>query len=201
MRFAYADPPYPGYAGYYPEKTEVDHPSLLQRLRREFPDGWALSTSAAALYQVWSLCPEARLCIWVRATRVVKARQALSGYEPLLVASGRPRRQAVVEDLRDVLVYRGRHRSFPGALIGMKPPAFAEWMFRLLGARAGDTLVDLFPGSGAIGEAWRRYTAAGSDTSQPGESDTSLLDPGDTSLSPGGDVSLLDHSDGPADAA
>jgi hypothetical protein len=33
-------------------------------------------------------------------------------------------------------VYQGRHRSFPGALIGMKPPAFAEWMFRLLVARA-----------------------------------------------------------------
>jgi hypothetical protein len=26
-----------------------------------------------------------------------------------------------------------------------------------LGARAGDELVDLYPGSGAIGEAWRRY--------------------------------------------
>ncbi len=39
----------------------------------------------------------------------------------------------------------------------MKPPQFAVWMFRQLGARGGDELVDLYPGSGAIGVAWRRY--------------------------------------------
>lgn len=146
-------------------ECNVDHASLLDQLRRLYPDGWALSTSSAALFKVWSLCPEARLCVWVRACRVVKARQALSGYECLLVAGGRPRRVAVAEDLRDVLVYRGRHRAFPGAIVGMKPVAFAEWMFRLLGAQAGDELVDLFPGSGAISEAWKRYAAGGSDTS------------------------------------
>ncbi|MGO9961708.1 MAG: hypothetical protein ACLP50_38005 [Solirubrobacteraceae bacterium] len=50
-------------------------------------------------------------------------------------------------------------RSYPGALIGMKPPQFAIWLFAQLGARAGDELVDLYPGSGAVTEAWRRYTA------------------------------------------
>jgi hypothetical protein len=49
-------------------------------------------------------------------------------------------------------------RSFPGPLLGMKPPQFAVWMFGQLGARAGDELVDLYPGLGAITEAWRRYT-------------------------------------------
>ena len=48
----------------------------------------------------------------------------------------------------------------------MKPPQFAVWMFCQLGARPGDELVDLYPGSGAIGEAWRRYTAAADDTSR-----------------------------------
>ena len=48
----------------------------------------------------------------------------------------------------------------------MKPPQFAVWMFCQLGARLGDELVDLYPGSGAIAEAWRRYTAAASDTSR-----------------------------------
>jgi hypothetical protein len=46
-----------------------------------------------------------------------------------------------------------------GALIGMKPPQFAIWLFAQLGARAGDELVDLYPSSGAVTEAWRRYTA------------------------------------------
>jgi hypothetical protein len=40
----------------------------------------------------------------------------------------------------------------------MKPPQFAAWMFAQLGARPGDHLVDLYPGSGAVGEAWRRYS-------------------------------------------
>jgi hypothetical protein len=32
MRFAFADPPYPGKAGYYPERQEVDHGELIARL-------------------------------------------------------------------------------------------------------------------------------------------------------------------------
>lgn len=78
MSFAYADPPYPGKALIYPERTELDHALLLERLTANYPDGWALSTSSEAL--------------------------------------------------RDVL-------------------------------SRGDRLDDLFPGSGAIGRAWARYTA------------------------------------------
>ena len=157
MRFAYADPPYPGKAGYYPEQREVDHPSLIDRLRRDYPDGWALSTSSEALRDVWIDCPECRLYIWVRMCRVVRSVAPLHSWEALLVSAGRPRRQAVVSDLRDVLIYQGRYWGFPGALVGMKPPEFAVWMFRLLGACQGDTLDDLFPGSGAVTEAWKRY--------------------------------------------
>ncbi len=61
-------------------------------------------------------------------------------------------------------------RAFPGAIVGMKPPQFAVWMVCQLGARSGDELVDLYPGSGAVGEAWRRY--AGVDVGE--RSDTSL---------------------------
>jgi hypothetical protein len=34
MRFAFADPPYPGNAGHYPERQEVDHARLIARLVR-----------------------------------------------------------------------------------------------------------------------------------------------------------------------
>ena len=168
MRFAYADPPYPGLAKYYrnPDDrsslwyypAEVDHQALIRRLTLEYPDGWALSTSAAAVRDVWALCPTARLCVWVKAARLVKVRRMVSTWEALLVAGGRDRQNGAGPAPTDALVYRGRHRAFPGALVGMKPPAFAEWMFRLLGAGPGDTLDDLFPGSGAITEAWRRFT-------------------------------------------
>ena len=175
-RFAYADPPYPGKAFYYRERAEVDHVALVGELVRNFPDGRALSTSSRALRDVLLLCPPTvRVCAWFKGARGARSYRALVSWEPLIVAGGRALRVDVVQDLRDGLIAQGRHRAFPGALVGMKPPAFAEWMFRQLGARAGDELVDLFPGSGAVGVAWDRYTS--SEYS------------GDASPSPAGDAS------------
>lgn len=39
-------------------------------------------------------------------------------------------------------------------LTGAKPDAFCAWLFDILGARDGDELVDLFPGTGAVTRAW-----------------------------------------------
>jgi hypothetical protein len=44
--------------------------------------------------------------------------------------------------------------------IGAKPAAVCRWIFTLLGACPGDTLHDLFPGSGAFGRAWAAYTSS-----------------------------------------
>jgi len=57
LRLAYADPPYPGKAYLYRDHPdyggEVDHAELIERLAAY--DGWALSTSAAAL-PAYSAC-------------------------------------------------------------------------------------------------------------------------------------------------
>ncbi len=160
MHFAYADPPYPGKSLYYPERTEVDHESLLEKLRINYPDGWALSTSAEALRDVLLLCPPGvRVCAWFKGVRPTRSRRSLCAWEPLIVSGGRPLPVDVVCDVANGLIAQGRFRAFPGAMIGMKPPAFAEWMFRQLGASSYDRLDDLFPGSGAIGVAWARYTS------------------------------------------
>ena len=62
MRFAYADPPYPGCAHIYlrenPSATEVDHAALLQRLVAEYPDGWALSCNPRDLLWLLPACPD-----------------------------------------------------------------------------------------------------------------------------------------------
>jgi len=159
-RFCYADPPYPGRSGYYPERQEVDHAELIARLEAGWPDGWALSTSAAALRDVLALCPPGvRVCAWRRRTRPARSRRTLSAWEPLLVVGGRPLSVEAPQELLDVLDYRGRYDAFPGALTGMKPPEFGVWLFRQLGARPGDKLADLFPGSGAITRAWDLYTS------------------------------------------
>lgn len=163
MTFAYADPPYPGKAFYYPEKTEVDHVSLLETLQNKYPDGWALSTSSRALRDVLALCPPGvRVCAWFKGPRPTKSRRALTSWEPVIVAGGRPLPVNVVCDVVDGLIARGRFRAFPGALVGMKPPAFAEWLFKMLGAVQGDTFHDLFPGSGAVTLAWERYSGVAS---------------------------------------
>jgi len=175
MRFAYADPPYPGlskryYGDHRDFKGEVDHVELLARLTTGPYDGWALSTSAEALRDVWALCPpETRLCIWFNGPRMTKSYAALHAYEALLVWGGRPRAVPVVEDLCDVLQWGGRQHSHPGSLVGMKPAAFCNWLFELLGASRGDRLDDLFPGSGAVERAWDLYTSSppGSDDSLP----------------------------------
>lgn len=58
----------------------------------------------------------------------------------------------------DVLQHINRPRTTdPHRVIGAKPAAFCRWIFDLLGAQPGDTLDDLFPGSGAITRAWHTY--------------------------------------------
>jgi hypothetical protein len=90
MRFCYAEPPYSGKAGCYPEAEEVDHRALVQRLAIEGPDGWALSTSATALAQVLALCPlGVRVCSWHRAVRPTRSERPISAWEPLIVCGGR----------------------------------------------------------------------------------------------------------------
>ena len=73
--------------------------------------------------------------------------------------------------------------TLPGRVIGAKPAAVCRWIFTLLGAAPGDSLDDLFPGSGAVGRAWSAYT--GGDPSLTPASDVSCQDPGDAS-SPAG---------------
>ena len=102
--------------------------------------------------------------------------------------------------------------TLPGRVIGAKPAAVCRWIFTLLGAAPGDTLDDLFPGSGAVGRAWAAYTggepsfSAGLDASREARADasSSAADNGmalscssasDTSCKARADVSCPDPGD------
>jgi hypothetical protein len=197
MRFAYADPPYPGLAQKYYQTEEVDHVQLIAELYACYPDGWALSTSSDALQKVLAICPAGvRVASWVKGERRGVSWRPRSAWEPLIVWGGRPQRIGVEEYSSDVLVWGGRQHSHPGALVGMKPAAYAEWMFRQLGAARGDELVDLFPGSGAITRAWDLYTRP------PGGRDTSVAkDLRNVSLEASRDTRRAAHRDGGSDVA
>jgi len=166
LRLAYADPPYPGKAWLYRDHPdyggEVDHATLIRRLSTY--DGWALSTSAAALPAVLALCPTGvRVAAWHRGERPARSRWPLNAWEPVIYCGGRPadpsRPNTLLQARRvDSLVHGvAPMTTLPGRVIGAKPAAFCRWLFDLLGAATGDRLDDLFPGSGAVTRAWAAY--------------------------------------------
>ena len=162
-RFAYADPPYPGkahlYAGHPDFGGEVDHRELVDRLVAEYPDGWALSTSSDALFDVLALCPrDVRVGVWTKPCPPGYQKRARRGWEPVIFCGGRERERGEPQVLD--WVHAAPLRRYPGRVIGIKPPEFSWWLFAMLGARAGDTLDDLFPGSGAVTRAWQRFVEA-----------------------------------------
>ena len=167
MRFAYADPPYPGESSKHYDGAEVDHESLVVRLITEYPHGWALSTSSVGLPIVLDCIPRAgrrafmrelRIGIWNRGSRSSKSYYARDAWEALVVHGGRPVELGPRDKLDNVLTAFPRtFRSMPGRVVGAKPPAFSVWMFKMLGAMRGDQLDDLYPGSGQVTRAWKLY--------------------------------------------
>ncbi len=162
MRFAYADPPYPGLARkYYQHEAsyagEVDHRALVEQLEAGGFDGWALSTAARSLREVLPLCPTSvRVCSWTKPNPTSPQTRGLHNrWEALCVVGGRRRRGGV----RDWL--HAQPARFGGELAGRKPLAFCAWLFDCLGMEAGDELVDLFPGTGVVGRAWEVLSRGG----------------------------------------
>jgi hypothetical protein len=152
---AYADPPYPGKANLYCNEPtyrgEVNHAALIAELMSFKYDGWALSTSSEALQYVLSLCPkEIKVCPWVKPIGVSSKTYGLHNtWEPLIVVPGRSLRPG----FRDWLSAQPARHG--GTLIGRKPLAFCLFLFQCLGLVRGDTLIDLFPGTGIVTKAWK----------------------------------------------
>lgn len=186
-RLAYADPPYPGksrrYYGDHPDFAgEVDHAELLSRLATY--DGWALSTSAAALPTVLAAAVaqglDVRVAAWMRGARPhATARYPVNGWEPVVYmpvpsrVAGEPRRvDALVHGVSPMV-------TLPSRVTGAKPAAFCRWIFDLVGATADDELDDVFPGSGIVGITWDLFRSAGvvqdlRDASRPARAEPSL---------------------------
>jgi hypothetical protein len=160
VRIGYADPPYPGcahlYKGHPDFAGEVDHAHLLHQLEENF-DGWVLHTSSVALPRIAPLLPkEARIMPWVKPFAAFKRNIPVAyAWEPVII---KPARKPVVSKrispLRD---YISEPITMRRGLTGAKPEAVCHWVFECLGARPEDDLVDMFPGTGAVLEAWRTW--------------------------------------------
>jgi len=166
MRIAYADPPYPGYAHLYPEKTEVDHAKLIARLCEY--DGWALSTNENTLQDVLALCPAGvRILAWCKNNAPPFYKHPTPAWEPVLCVPARPSlpkarvRNYFISPVPSGFVNRG------AILIGQKSKPFCEWVIRCLGASPSDTLDDLFPGTGVMTQTWEAWRSAPALWEQP----------------------------------
>lgn len=159
MRFAYADPPYPGQsAKHYSEHPdyagEVDHAELIASLASF--DGWALHTSAPALRDLLPLCPpEARVLAWVKPFCAFKRNVSLAhAWEPVILL---PLRRANVEGAEIMRDWIAEPITMRRGLAGAKPARVCRWIFDAAGLEPADELADLFPGSGAVSEAWAAW--------------------------------------------
>ena len=166
MIFGYADPPYLGsaktfYAALHPDAGDFDkvetHAALIERLSVDFPDGWALSMQSTNLRTLLPLCPsDVRVLAWVKPFASWKPGTTPAYcWEPVILRGGRklPHNKGGWTTRDYVACPVTLRAGFPGA----KPEGFAFWLFDVFCAQPDDEIVDLFPGSGAIGRAWDRW--------------------------------------------
>ena len=162
-RFAYADPPYVGqakrhYRNHPDYKGEVDHKRLVATL--ETYDGWALSLSMKSLQLIIQLCPEDVIVLaWFKTLAPPLRDHRRYTWEPVILKPLRRYGPGYVPTaLIDAPTLRPQHSPMGSAhVIGEKPEAFCHWVFAAGGLDKDDELVDLFPGSGAVGHAWESY--------------------------------------------
>lgn len=166
MRVGWADPPYPEQAGKRYGEQEVDHAELLKHLDDGY-DGWLLNTSSTGLQYVLRCADQAevegfRIMAWLKPFAAFKKNVSVAyAWEPVLVKAARKptvsKRTLVREEpivFRDVCA---ESITLKKGTVGAKPENMCRWAFEMLGLEPDDHLVDLYPGSGAVGAAWSAW--------------------------------------------
>jgi hypothetical protein len=157
VKLAYADPPYLGCCSLYQHRHEEPygcwddperHRELMVAMQEDY-DGWALSASSTSLRQILPLAPSGvRVAAWVKPFAAYKRNVRIAyTWEPVLFKPGRDRSADGAPVGRDHLAEPIQLRA---GLTGAKPPRFCRWILDLLGYTAGDTVDDLFPGTGVM---------------------------------------------------
>lgn len=178
MNFTYADPPYPGqskkhYGDHEDYAGEVDHFAMCREVVKA--DGWAISTSAPALFHVQQALAEIgylpmdpetmkardyRVMAWVKPFCAFKRNVKVAySWEPVLVKPVRRPEPNNIEGLvlRDHIA---ENITMKRGLTGAKPEKVCWWMFEAAGLDPEDDLLDMYPGSGAVTAAHETWRAA-----------------------------------------
>ena len=170
MKFAYADPPYYGngkrrYAPFHENSQEYDtktaHLELVKRLVDEYPDGWALSCNPKDLQWLLPAMPEdVRVMAWAKTFHQIRVNVSVQyAWESIIVRGGRDMRHRRPMTRDYVTGTIAMRKGLPGA----KPDYFFEWILAVLGYQKGDTLNDIFPGTGNFEKVIQKWDKAKND--------------------------------------
>ena len=157
MKLAYADPPYLGQCQRYQHRHEDpwgcwdvpdEHWALMAMLERDY-DGWAYSLTSTSLAHLLPLAPAGvRVAAWVKPFAAYKRNVRIAyTWEPVLFKPGRDSSKDGAPVGRDHLA---EPIQLKAGLTGAKPARFCRWVLDLLGYTDGDTVDDLFPGTGVM---------------------------------------------------
>ena len=169
MKVGYADPPYPGCASLYRDHPdyagEVDHEALIQTLEREY-DGWVLHTHVPGLRLMerngW-LPEHVRICSWVKSFAAFKRNVSVAyAWEPVIIKACRKpvvSKRTIYRDFVETADAVKCPITLKRGLTGAKPESVCHWAFELAGLTLDDELHDIFPGTGAVTQAWESWKA------------------------------------------
>ena len=158
MLFAYADPPYYNccklYQHHHPDGRCWDDlltlKLLIEDLMDTYRDGWAMSLSTPSLREILPLCPPGvRVAAWTKPFAAYKRSVRVAyAWEPVIVYGGRISSKDGAMVNRDFLA---EPITMKKGLTGAKPERVCRWILDLLGFKPGDTVEDLYPGTGVFG--------------------------------------------------
>jgi hypothetical protein len=121
----------------------------MAELEREY-DGWAFSLSSVSLPALLPLAPAGvRIAAWTKPFAAFKRNVRVAyTWEPVIFRPGRDSSKDGAPVTRD---YLAEPITLQRGLTGAKPARFCRWVLDLLGYVDGDTVDDLFPGTGVMG--------------------------------------------------
>jgi hypothetical protein len=127
------------------------HRDLVKKLEKEY-DGWAIAMSVHSLSTYLQEVETdsrngIRVCVWHKPSSYPSGSRIANVWEPVLFRVPKERRsRGTGNNVNDVLTCSPQGIGFVGA----KPNAWTRWVLDVLGYTEGDTVDDLFNGSGSV---------------------------------------------------
>ena len=177
MKLAIADPPYLGRANRWygdgcgdgkgigradnhPEAKLWDDPKTHQNLVKQLEenyDGWAIALTVHSLSTYLEVIKTdsrngIRVMSWIKPIAIPSGSRISTSWEPVIVRVPKERRgHNSGKRMKDYLIANPKQNGF----VGSKPDEWTKWVLDAMGYQNGDTVDDLFIGSGAVSQTMK----------------------------------------------